>query len=181
MIYTKNSPEWHFQQILKHLGEDVTREGLKDTPKRYIKFLKEFFEKAPYEFTSFEGEGMDEMIICKNIPFFSMCEHHLAPFFGTASIAYVPDKRVVGLSKLPRTLDFYAKRLQNQERITKQVAEKLMKELHPKGAAVLIKARHLCVEMRGVQKHDTWTVTSYLTGCFKKELNCRQEFLKLAQ
>lgn len=126
---------------------------------------------------------------CKPYPTFLItghlthnCEHHLAPFFGTAAIAYIPNKnKIVGISKLARTLDLYSRRPQNQERIGTQVAERLQKELSPKGVAVVIKARHLCVEMRGVEKHDTWTITSAQTGCFKKELNARQEFLKLIE
>jgi GTP cyclohydrolase I len=174
--YEVNSAEWHFQQILNQLGEDVTREGLIDTPKRYIKFMREFLTPKEFNFTTFDGEGTDEMIIQKDIPFYSLCEHHIAPFFGTAAIAYVPNTKIVGLSKLARTLDLYANRLQNQERITTQVAERLMKELDAKGVAVSLKAQHLCMCMRGVKKHDTYTITSKLLGVFK-EADARHEFL----
>jgi GTP cyclohydrolase I len=130
--------------------------------------------------TTFENEGSkDEMIVVSNIPFFSLCEHHLAPFFGTASIAYIPNDKIVGLSKLPRTLDKFSRRPQNQERITHDVAQYLMDNLNPKGVGVILKARHLCVEMRGVKKHDCYTTTSAMRGCFN-ELNCRQEFLRLS-
>jgi len=177
MIYIEDSAEWHFQEILKQLGEDPSREGLKETPKRYVKFMREFLEPKVFNFTTFDAEGTDEMIIQKDIPFYSLCEHHIAPFFGTASVAYIPNKKIVGLSKLARTVDLYANRFQNQERITTQIAERLWDELQPKGVAVSLKAQHLCMCMRGVKKHDTWTITSKLLGLFK-EGEPRQEFLK---
>lgn len=179
MEYIVNSPEWHFQAILEHLGEDVNREGLKDTPKRYIKFMREFLEPKEFNFTSFDAEGTDEMILQTNIPFYSICEHHTAPFFGTADVAYIPNKKIVGLSKLARTVDLYANRFQNQERITTQIAERLQKELNPLGVAVHLKAQHLCMCMRGVKKHDTWTSTSKLLGMFKEDDKTRSEFLRL--
>ncbi len=179
MEYPINSPEWHFQQILKALGEDITREGLIETPKRYVKFMREFLEPKQFNFTTFDAEGTDEMIIQTNIPFYSLCEHHTAPFFGTADVAYIPDKKIVGLSKLARTVDLFANRFQNQERITTQIAEKINNELSPKGVAVHLKAQHLCMCMRGVKKHDTWTSTSKLIGLFKEDLNVRNEFLNL--
>jgi GTP cyclohydrolase I len=166
-----------FRDILVYLGEDITREGLKDTPKRYIKFLEEFLNPKEFNFTSFNAEGTDEMIIQTNIPFYSLCEHHTAPFFGTATIAYIPDEKIVGLSKLSRCLDLYANRFQNQERITTQVAERLQNELNPKGVAVSLKAQHLCMAMRGVKKHDTWTTTNKLLGVFKEDGKARNEFL----
>lgn len=170
------------RQFLKHMGHDINREGLLETPRRYVKFMDEFCSPPDFKFTTFTNESCDQMIIQKNIPFFSSCEHHLAPFFGTAAIAYIPNKnKIVGISKLARTLDLYARGFQNQERIGTQVAQRLQKELSPKGVAIVIKARHTCVEMRGVKKHDTWTVTSAMTGCFKKEINARQEFLKLIE
>lgn len=169
--------EDNFVRILQYLGEDPTREGLKDTPKRYIKFMKEFLEPKIFNFTSFDAEGTDEMIIQTNIPFYSLCEHHTAPFFGTAAVAYIPDKKIVGLSKLARTVDLFANRFQNQERITTQIAEKLQQELNPQGVAVSLKAQHLCMCMRGVKKHDTWTTTTKLLGLFKADHNARQEFL----
>jgi len=167
------------QTLLKSIGQDTSREGLIDTPKRYVKFLKEFCTPKKFKFTMFQNEGSDRMIIVKDIPFFSLCEHHLAPFFGTAAIAYIPNDKIVGLSKLPRTLDMFARQPQNQERIGKHVADYLMKQLNPKGVAVMIEARHLCVEMRGVQKHNVSTVTSEMRGVFLDDLNCRQEFLSL--
>ena len=179
MEYIINSPEWHFQQILSQLGEDTEREGLKETPKRYIKFMKEFLEPKEFNFTCFDAEGSDEMILQTNIPFYSLCEHHTAPFFGIANIAYIPNDKIVGLSKLARCVDLYANKFQNQERITTQIAERLMKELNPKGVAVTLKAQHLCMCMRGVKKHDTWTMTSKMIGVFKDDEKCRNEFLNL--
>lgn len=179
MEYIVNSPEWHFQQILKHLGENTSREGLIETPKRYIKFMREFLEPKEFNFTSFDAEGTDEMIIQTNIPFYSLCEHHTAPFFGFANVAYIPNKKIVGLSKLARTVDLYANRFQNQERITTQIAERLQNELNPKGVAVTLKAQHLCMCMRGVKKHDTWTVTNKLIGIFKDEGKARNEYLNI--
>ena len=178
MEYPINSPEHHFQEILKALGEDTTREGLLETPKRYIKFLKEFLEPKEFKFTAFDAEGTDEMIIQTNIPFYSLCEHHIAPFFGVAAIAYIPNDKIVGLSKLARTVDLYANRLQNQERITTQIADRIQKELNPKGVGVHLKAQHLCMCMRGVKKHDTWTQTSKLLGNFKEDEKVRLEFLR---
>ena len=179
MEYPISSAEWHFQQILKQLGEDTSREGLIDTPKRYIKFMKEFLEPKEFNFTTFDAEGTDEMIVQTNIPFYSLCEHHTAPFFGVANIAYIPKNKIVGLSKLARCVDLYANRFQNQERITTQIAERIQNELNPIGVAVTLKAQHLCMCMRGVKKHDTWTMTSKMLGVFKDEDKARNEFLNL--
>ncbi len=173
-----DTPEWHFRQILIHLGENPDREGLKDTPKRYIKFMQEFLEPKVFNFTTFDAEGTDEMIIQTNIPFYSLCEHHTAPFFGFANVAYIPNNKIVGLSKLARTVDLYANRFQNQERITNQIAERLKLELSPRGVAVSLKAQHLCMCMRGVKKHDTWTITTKLLGVFKENETSKNEFLK---
>jgi len=177
MIYTEGTAEWHFQQILKLLGEDINREGLIETPKRYVKFMREFLEPKVFNFTTFDSEGCDEMIIQKDIPFYSICEHHTAPFFGVAHVAYIPNNKIVGLSKLARCVDLYANRFQNQERITTQIADRLMDELEPKGVAVSLTAQHLCMCMRGVKKHDTFTTTSKLLGVFRTDPNCRKEFL----
>lgn len=171
--------ENNFVRILQYLGEDPNREGLKETPKRYIKFMKEFLLPKEFKFTSFDAEGSDEMIVQTNIPFYSLCEHHTAPFFGVANVAYIPNDKIVGLSKLARCVDLYANRLQNQERITRQIAERIQKELNPKGVAVTLKAQHLCMSMRGVKKHDTWTMTSKMIGVFKEDSKARNEFLNL--
>lgn len=167
------------EDIIRLTGDDPNREGLIETPKRYMKFIKEFTNPPAFNFTTFKNEGSDEMIIVKDIPFYSLCEHHLAPFFGVGHIAYLPGKRIVGLSKLPRTLDMFARKLQNQERITQQVSEYLTEKLDPRGVAVVLSARHLCVEMRGVEKPGAKTITSSMTGRFKTEINTRQEFLNL--
>ena len=174
---TTETVEDNVTRLLQYFGEDVKREGLLETPKRFVKFFTEFLNPPKWECTTFEGEGYDEMIIQTNIPFHSLCEHHIAPFFGTGTIAYVPNKKIVGLSKLARTLETFARRLQNQERITMQVADFLWKELEPQGVAVQLTAKHLCMEMRGVKKHNTHTTTTKLLGCFKTEPSARNEFL----
>lgn len=163
-------------RLLQYFGEDVTREGLQETPKRYVKFFKQFLTIPDWNFTTFSSEGYDEMIVQTNIPFYSLCEHHIAPFFGYGHIAYIPKDKIVGLSKLARTLDLFAHRLQNQERITTQVAEFLQDKLEPKGVAVSLSAKHMCMEMRGVKKHDTWTTTTKLIGAFKDSDEARLEF-----
>lgn len=175
----KTEPEDLMRRLLQHLGQNTSREGLLDTPKRYLKFMREFLSPPEFNMTTFDSEGYDEMIIVRDIPFYSMCEHHLAPFFGTGAIAYIPDKKIVGISKLPRTLMKFASRLQNQERITTQVAEYLMDILHPKGVAVVLKARHMCMEMRGVKVHDTFTITSKMSGVFMQDDKARNEFNSL--
>lgn len=164
--------------LLEALGEDTEREGLLETPKRVAKFYKQFLTPDDYNFTVFDAENYDEMIVQKEIPFFSLCEHHMAPFFGTASVAYIPDKKIVGLSKLARTVRTYSQRLQNQERITSQIAEILQEKLNPKGVAVQLTARHFCMEMRGVKTHDVSTTTTRLIGAFKDNDNTRAEFLE---
>lgn len=170
---------YHIKEVLTLLGEDTGREGLKDTPVRYAKALTEITKPKPFKFTTFDAEGTDEIVIVKEIPFYSLCEHHLLPFYGVGHIAYIPSDKIIGLSKLPRTLDLYASGLQNQERITKQVALRLQDELKPKGVAVTLNATHLCMCMRGVKKHNTVTITSKLLGVFKDNINCRNEYLNL--
>jgi GTP cyclohydrolase I len=165
--------------VLAGTGEDVTREGLLDTPNRHARFWREFLFPAPIKFTTFAAEGMDEMVVQTGIPFFSVCEHHLLPFFGTAAVAYVPDARLVGLSKLARLVDLFARAPQNQERITTQVADVLETRLAPKGVAVHLKARHLCMEMRGVKAHDTFTTTVAVRGRFRDDPKTRAEFMAL--
>lgn len=167
--------------LLSHFDTDHDREGLQDTPRRYVNFLTEFLNPSEFKFTTFDAEGYDEMIIQTNIPFYSLCEHHLAPFFGVGHIAYIPKDKIVGLSKLARVLDKFSRRFQNQERVTTQVAEFLVEQLNPAGVAVTLRAQHLCMSMRGVQKHSTWTVTSKVYGVFKENLSTRQEFLTLIE
>lgn len=169
--------EHHIREFLSIMGEDTDREGLKGTPRRYVKFMQEFLNPPAFNFTTFLNDGCDEMIVQSGIPFYSLCEHHMAPFFGTATVAYIPNDRIVGLSKLARTVDLYANAFQNQERITTQVAERLQAELNPIGVGVSLKAQHLCMCMRGVKKHDTWTITTKLLGMMKESAACRHEFL----
>ena len=165
-------------RLLEVLGENPNREGLKETPKRVLKFYRQFLNPPEYNFTVFDSEGYDEMIVQDNIPFYSLCEHHLAPFFGTATVAYIPNGKIVGLSKLARTVEWYAGNLQNQERITHQIANRLQEELNPLGVAVTLKAKHLCMEMRGVKTHDVYTTTTKLLGFFKDKPDTRDEYLR---
>lgn len=168
------------KKLLQNIGEDPEREGLVKTPVRYLDFIRQATSPKPIDFTTFDAENYDEMIVQKQIRFYSLCEHHLLPFFGTGVIAYVPNKRIVGLSKLARTLDHHSKRLQNQERITTQVADELEAVLKPKGVAVILSARHMCMEMRGVCQPEAVTTTSRLTGVFKSRPETRTELLRLA-
>lgn len=175
------------RDLLAFVGEDVTRGGLIETPARVAKawasWCGGYGQDPAAVLKVFEdgGEGCDEMVVQRDVPFYSHCEHHLAPFFGTATIAYVPSGgRIVGLSKLSRVLDIYARRLQVQERLTAQVADALMENLTPRGAGVVIKARHLCMESRGVRQQGHHTVTSVLRGVFKEQPSTRAEFLALA-
>jgi GTP cyclohydrolase IA len=164
------------------IGHDPSeKEGLKDTPKRFVKFYTEFLNEEKFNMTSFDSENYDGMIISKDIPFFSLCEHHLVPFFGTATIGYIPgeSKKIIGISKLPRTLEKFARQLQNQERITKNIVEYLEEKLHPKGIMVILEARHLCQEIRGVKKPGTKTITSAVKGVFENDMAARTEFLNL--
>lgn len=177
---TYRDEQHNIVRLLETLGENPTREGLKDTPKRMMKFYREFLSPEPFNFTTFDGEEYDEMIIQKDIPFFSLCEHHLAPFFGTATVAYIPDGKIVGLSKLARTVDLYSRRFQNQERITSQIAERLQEELNPLGVAVTLTARHFCMEMRGIKTHDVSTTTTKLSGAFRDKPEARAEFMSIA-
>jgi GTP cyclohydrolase I len=146
-MINKPAAEKAITDFLKAMGQDVTREGLLDTPKRYVKFMEEFLNPPEYNFTTFNSDKYDQMVISSHIPFFSLCEHHLAPFFGEAAIAYIPgsEGRIVGISKLPRTLEKHARALQNQERITQHVAHELMQVLDASGVGVVIQARHLCL------------------------------------
>lgn len=180
LFVEKFSAQNSIVNILRYIKQDPDREGLQDTPKRYIKFLDEFLNPPSFNFTTFESDGTDEMVIVKDIPFYSLCEHHLAPFFGTAAIAYIPNGRIVGISKLPRVLDMFSRKLQNQERITQQTATFILESgLKPKGVAVVLNARHMCMEMRGIKAMGASTSTSAMLGVFKEDMNCRQEFLKL--
>jgi len=171
-------------RLLAGLGEDPDREGLVDTPERVARSLRHLTEGYELDATDAIGDALfeqeyDEMVLVKDIHFYSLCEHHLLPFFGVAHVAYQPDGRVVGLSKIPRLVDVYAHRLQLQERMTRQVAEGLERVTQPHGVAVVIEARHLCMEMRGVEKAGGQTVTSCMFGCFREDARTRAEFLEL--
>jgi GTP cyclohydrolase I len=173
--------EKEIRGIINHIGDDPDGEGLDKTPERYLNFLREFLNPPTFEFTTFDNEGMDEMIVQTHIPFHSLCEHHIAPFFGFAHVCYIPVNRIVGLSKLARTVEFHSRALQNQERITHQIANTLKDELNPAGVGVVLKAQHLCMEMRGVRKPNTYTVTSKMTGTLRDQHEARNEFFQLIE
>ena len=170
-------------QLIAEIGEDSQREGLKDTPRRVAKSFEIIFggynQDPKKHLTTFDGEDYDEMIICKNIDFYSNCEHHMQPFFGQAWIGYIPNKKIIGISKLPRILDTFSRRLQNQERLTMQVADTLQELLQPLGVGIVLEAEHLCMKCRGVQKQNTIMTTSAFRGTFKKKAKTRNEFLRL--
>ncbi|WP_029522215.1 GTP cyclohydrolase I FolE [Persephonella sp. KM09-Lau-8] len=166
--------------FLEAIGEDPDREGLKDTPDRIVRLWEEFKSHENFNMTIFEDIGeYDEMVVVRDIQFYSLCEHHLLPFFGKAHIAYIPDKKVCGLSKLVRVVNKFAYRPQVQERLTDEIAQFLEKELKPKGVAVVLEALHLCMAMRGVKNPTSYTVTSKLIGKFKEDEKTRNEFLNL--
>ena len=173
-----------FKTILKWIGEDPNREGLIETPKRVIKAFKEYFggynqdAKTILNKTFGDVEGYDDMVVEKNISLESHCEHHMAPIIGVAHIAYIPNKKVVGLSKLARTVDVYSKILQTQERLNMQIAKTLMEGLEAKGVAVTIDAAHQCMTMRGIKKEKATTVTNYFLGSFKDDLSLQNRYLK---
>ena len=170
--------------IIEWVGEDPAREGLKSTPKRVIKAYKEYFQgykQDPGEYltkTFTEVEGYDDMVIEKNISIRSHCEHHMAPIVGVAHVAYIPSKKVVGLSKLARVVDAFSKRLQTQERLTMQIAKTIMDVLQPRGVAVTIDASHQCMTNRGIKKEKTTTITNYFLGAFKDDLSFQNRYLR---
>lgn len=173
--------------LLKAVGDDPSRPGLLETPERVVRSWEELFcgyGKDPAEiFKTFdpEGTGPGQIVILRNIEFYSTCEHHMIPFLGLANIAYIPDQKVIGISKLARLLEIFTRRLQIQERIGQQVTDALMKHLAPKGAACILQARHLCISGRGIQKQHSDMVTSSLTGCFLEESSARSELMQLLQ
>ena len=175
-----------YAEILSRVGEDPARNGLLRTPERMEKsmaFLTHGYEQSVEKVlhAALFDVDYDEMVIVKDIEFYSLCEHHLLPFFGKAHIAYVPNGKVIGLSKIPRIVDVFARRLQVQERLTQQVAEAIDEAIHPQGVGVVLEAQHLCMMMRGVQKQSSNTVTSAMLGVFKTQLQTRNEFLSLVE
>ena len=172
------------ETIIRWIGEDPTREGLKSTPRRVIKAFKEYFKgytQDPKKYLSktfTEVEGYDDMVIEKNISIRSHCEHHMAPIIGVAHVAYIPSKKVVGLSKLARVVEAFSKRLQTQERLTMQIAKIIMRVLQPRGVAVTIDATHQCMTNRGVKKEKATTITNYFLGAFKDDLSFQNRYLR---
>jgi len=181
---TDKEAEEAFIKIIKWIGEDPSREGLLETPKRVMKAFREYFSgynedsKEVLEKTFGDVEGYDDMVVQKNISVHSHCEHHMAPIVGVAHVAYIPNKRIVGLSKLARVVEVFAKRLQTQERLTMQIAKTLMEALDAKGVAVSIDATHQCMTMRGIKKEQATTVTNYYLGQFKEDLSYQNRYLR---
>jgi len=174
------------RRLLELLGEDPEREGLRHTPERVeraLRFLTDGYEKDPEKAinAAYYSIAYDEMVIVKDIEFFSLCEHHMLPFFGRCHVAYIPNEKVVGLSKLPRLVNLFAHRLQLQERLTNQIARTIWERLEPKGVGVILEARHFCMMMRGVEKKTSVTVTSAMLGLFRDNARTRQEFLSLVR
>lgn len=173
------------RRLLQFIGENPDREGLRETPARFIKAWREWasgYQQDPKAILkTFEdgADGSDQLVLVRDIPVYSHCEHHLAPFFGVAHVGYIPDGKIVGLSKLSRLVDIYARRLQVQERMTNQIANAIDEHLKPKGVGVIISCRHMCMESRGVQRSGATTLTSALRGCVKDEASARAEFLNL--
>jgi len=181
-----NALSGHFKEVLTHIGEDTEREGLLKTPERVAKamqYLTQGYEQDPAEIlkSAMFAEKYDEMVIVKDIEVYSLCEHHMLPFFGKCHIAYIPNGHIVGLSKFPRMVDAFSRRLQVQERLTDQIRDCLHETLKPQGVAVCIEAQHLCMQMRGVQKQNSVTTTSAFSGAFMDEDITRQEFMSLVK
>jgi GTP cyclohydrolase I len=174
------------RSILKEIGEDPSRDGLQNTPLRVdraFRFLTSGYRMDPDELLNkaLFDVAYDEMVIVRDIEVFSLCEHHLLPFFGKCHVGYIPNGRVIGLSKIPRLVDMFARRLQVQERLTTQIADTINNKVHPRGVAVVVEAQHLCMIMRGVEKQNSVAVTSSMLGAFKDNQNTRNEFLNLVR
>ena len=173
-------------ELLESIGEDPSREGLQRTPRRVSLSYEELTQGTEQNLEDVVGHGVfkedcSEMIIVKDVEFYSLCEHHLLPFYGRVHVAYIPDGSIIGLSKIPRIVDMFARRLQVQERMTAQIAEAIQEVLRPKGVGVVADAAHLCMMMRGVQKQNSSTMTSCLLGCFRSDPRTRSEFLDLVR
>lgn len=176
----------HYEDILKQIGEDPNREGLLKTPERVAKamqFLTHGYELNPDDLVNqaIFHEEYSEMVIVKDIEVYSLCEHHMLPFFGKAHVAYIPNGKIVGLSKIPRVVDAYSRRLQVQERLTIEIRDCIQRTLNPKGVAVVIECSHMCMQMRGVQKQNSVTTSSAFTGLFLSNDSTRKEFINLVQ
>jgi GTP cyclohydrolase I len=174
------------RQLLATLGEDPTREGLLQTPRRVEQSLKALTSGYAADIDAVVNDALftvdySEMVIVRDIDFYSLCEHHLLPFFGKCHVAYIPDGKVIGLSKIPRLVDVFARRLQVQERLTSQIADTIRDRIHPLGVAVVMEATHLCMAMRGVEKQNSVTTTSAMLGVFREDARTRHEFLELLQ
>jgi GTP cyclohydrolase I len=184
---SRSEVEAAYRTVIRWIGEDPNRDGLKETPARVVRALDEFFSgyrQDPVDIlqkTFEEIEGYDEMIVLRGVRFESHCEHHMAPIIGQAWVAYVPNGRVVGISKLARIVDVYAKRMQIQEKLTAQIANTIDQVLKPQGVGVIVKASHHCMTTRGIHKHGTDLVTSRMLGCFRDNPITRQEFLKMVE
>jgi len=182
VITNTQDVEDKIRDIIAYLGDDPTREGLIETPKRVVNAWRELFSgynQDPKKVCKTFESPIDEMIILKDIEFFSTCEHHMIPFYGRVHIGYIPNGRIIGVSKLARIVEIYSRRLQIQERMTKQIAEAIIECLEPKGIGVIVEGVHLCMRARGVAKQNSVMVTSVMLGCFKENESCRQEFLSM--
>ena len=186
VLYTTPAMIEEIRSILRQIGEDPARDGLVNTPTRVDRAMR--FLTSGYGMDADKllngalfDVAYDEMVIVRDIETFSLCEHHLLPFFGKCHVGYIPNGRVIGLSKIPRLVDMYARRLQVQERLTMQIAETINNKIHPRGVAVVIEAQHLCMIMRGVEKQNSVAVTSSMLGAFKDNQNTRNEFLNLVR
>ena len=178
--------EKHYKSIIEGLGEDASREGLLKTPERVAKAMQFLTHGYGLDPDGIIGqaifhEAYSEMVIVKDIEVYSLCEHHMLPFFGKAHVAYIPDGKIVGLSKVPRVVDAYARRLQVQERLTIEIRDCIQRTLQPKGVAVVLECSHMCMQMRGVEKQNSTTTTSAFTGIFLKNDSTRKEFINLVQ
>jgi GTP cyclohydrolase I len=185
-VEDKNTIAWHIREVMKLIGEDPNREGLLKTPERFeeaMKFLTSGYHQNVDEILNGATFAVcyDEMVVVKDIEFFSLCEHHLLPFFGKAHVAYLPSKRVLGLSKIARLVNMFARRLQIQERMTSDLAKAIEDKIAPLGVGVIIEARHLCMQMRGVEKQHGQAVTSAMLGAFRENKQTRDEFLSLVR
>ncbi|WP_263368623.1 GTP cyclohydrolase I FolE [Edaphobacter bradus] len=175
-----------YRELLFRIGEDPNRDGLLRTPERMEKSLAFLTRGYAQDVNTVLHDALfdvdyDEMVIVKDVEFFSMCEHHLLPFFGKAHVAYIPNGKVIGLSKIPRLVDVFSRRLQVQERLTRQICDAITEAINPQGVAIILEAQHLCMMMRGVEKQHSFTVTSAMCGVFKTQLQTRNEFLSLVR